>query len=252
MTLKALTTNREWNTRIVSNSQGAYAQDVLREFEELWNDGRTVGYEQFIENYRTKYEVVRKQKEIAKQGNVIALEQYQLKPNKMQVAFINSIQKLLRDGARRALLLSATGTGKTYASAFALREINPSKVLFLVHREQIAKQAMASYKKVFGGTKTFALLSGNSKEYQADYLFATMQMMSKPETLRCFKCNEFDFIVIDEVHRAGAESYQRIMQYFTPRFWLGMTASLDRTDDFDIYQLFDHNIAYEIRLQKAY
>ena len=161
------------------------------------------------------------------------------------------MQKLQREGAKRALLISATGTGKTYASAFALRENNPKKVLFLVHREQIAKQAINSYKKVFGNTKTFGLLSGNSKEYEADYLFSTMQMMAKQETLARFKKDEFDTIIIDEVHRAGADSYQRIIQYFQPHFWLGMTASPDRTDDFDIYNLFDHNIAYEIRLQQA-
>ena len=78
-----------------------------------------------------------------------------------------------------------------------------------------------------------------------------MQMMAKPEIMQRFDPEEFDTIIIDEVHRAGADSYQRIMQYFQPRFWLGMTASPDRTDGFDIYGLFDHNIAYEIRLQKA-
>ena len=78
-----------------------------------------------------------------------------------------------------------------------------------------------------------------------------MQMMSKVEILEKFQPDEFDTIIIDEVHRAGAESYQRIMEYFKPKFWLGMTASPDRTDGFDIYELFDHNIAYEIRLQQA-
>ena len=58
-------------------------------------------------------------------------------------------------------------------------------------------------------------------------------------------------IIIDEAHRTGAASYQNIMQYFTPRFWLGMTASPERTDAFDVYDAFDHNIAYEIRLQQA-
>lgn len=155
------------------------------------------------------------------------------------------------EGAKKALLISATGTGKTYASAFAIREEQPDKMLFIVHREQIAKQAIVSYKKVFGKTKKFGLLSGNSKEVEADYLFSTMQMMAKPEILEHFSKDEFSTIVIDEVHRAGAESYQRILNYFMPSFWLGMTASPERTDGFDIYSLFDHNIAYEIRLQQA-
>ena len=169
----------------------------------------------------------------------------------MQVEFINRLEKIRADGEGKALLISATGTGKTYASAFAMREEKQNRVLFLVHREQIARQAMGSYRNVFGETKTFGLLSGTSKDFDTDYLFSTMQMMAKPEIMQCFDPDEFDTIIIDEVHRAGADSYQRIMQYFRPRFWLGMTASPDRTDGFDIYGLFDHNIAYEIRLQKA-
>lgn len=251
MTLSALTRNREWNTRLVSTEQGEYTQQIIEEYEELWNSRNSVSYDDFIEHYRTNYEVIKKQKAIARREDVTSIEQYRLQPNKMQIEFISSLQKLKTQKAGRALLISATGTGKTYASAFALREENVKRVLFLVHREQIAKQAIISYKKVFGTTRTFGLLSGNSKDYDTDYLFATMQMMAKQETLNRFKIDEFDTIVIDEVHRAGAESYQKIIQYFQPRFWLGMTASPDRTDDFDIYKLFDHNIAYEIRLQQA-
>lgn len=118
-------------------------------------------------------------------------------------------------------------------------------------KEIIARQALESYKKVFGNSKKLAFLSGKPKEYDADILFATMSKMAKPETLESYKPEEFDWICIDEVHRAGAESYQRIMKYFQPQFWLGMTASPERTDGFDIFNLFDHNIAYEIRLQHA-
>lgn len=146
--------------------------------------------------------------------------------------------------------MTRAGTGKTYASAFALRELNPSKALFLVHREQIAKQAIKSFKNVFGKTKTFGLLSGNSKDMEAQFLFSTMQMMAKPDIYSNFDPSEFDIIVIDEVHHAGADSYKRIMDYFKPKFWLGMTASPD-TSNYDIYSIFNHQIAYEIRLQQA-
>lgn len=134
----------------------------------------------------------------------------------MQLAFINNLQKLQKEGAKRALLISATGTGKTYASAFALRENNPRKVLFLVHREQIAKQAINSYKKVFGRTKTFGIFSGNSKEYEADYLFSTIQMMAKQETLECFKRNEFDTIIIDEYGIIGQVRRRPILKASSP------------------------------------
>lgn len=251
MTAKALMINKEWNTKLVSTKQGEFAQSVLSEFEKLWNSPNTEKYENFIEQYRTKYNLAQKQKVIAKQMEVPSLEQYRLQPNKMQVEFINQLHSLIKAGATRALLISATGTGKTYASAFALRENNPKRALFLVHREQIAKQAMASYQNVFGNTRTMGLLSGNSKEYEADYLFSTIQTMSKEDTLNCFKEETFQFIIIDEVHRAGAESYQKIINYFKPKFLLGMTASPERTDGYDIFQLFDHKIAYEIRLQQA-
>lgn len=125
--------------------------------------------------------------------------------------------------------LTRADTGKTYASAFALRDKNPKKALFLVHREQIAKQAIRSYKNVLGNAKTFGLLSGTAKDYEPEYLFSTLQMMAKQETVERFSRDEFDTIIIDEVHSAGSESYKRIMEYFTPNFWLGMTVSPDRT-----------------------
>ena len=251
MTLSALTRNREWNTKIVSTEQGEYAKEIITEFNDLWNSSAALDYNAFINNYTVNYNVIKKQRKIAKQEEVPSIEAYKLQPNSMQIDFITTLQKIRNAGENRALLISATGTGKTYASAFALREDNQKKVLFLVHREQIAKQAIKSYKKVFGKTKSFGLLSGNSKDYEADYLFSTMQMMAKPETLARFDKKEFQTIVIDEAHRIGANSYQNIMEYFIPEFWLGMTASPERTDNFDVYQAFDHNIACEIRLQQA-
>lgn len=246
LTLSALTQNKEWNTKFVSTEHGQMIQDILIEFKELWHSASHI--DSLIDTYEKAYQ---QKKEITRRSRILPIQQYQLKPNTMQVEFINNLNQLLQEGAQKALLISATGTGKTYASAFALRDQNPRKALFLVHREQIAKQAIKSYKNVFGDTKTFGLLSGNSKELDADYLFSTMQMMAKPDIMQTFTPDDFEIIIIDEVHRAGAISYQQIMSYFKPMLWLGMTASPDRTDGFDIYSLFDHNIAYEIRLQQA-
>ena len=83
------------------------------------------------------------------------------------------------------------------------------RALFVVHREQIAKQAVKSYKNVFGEKYSFGLLSGNSKDYNSDLLFSTMQMMAREDIMTKFNANDFDIIIIDEVHRAGADSYQR-------------------------------------------
>ena len=251
MTQKALSVNREWNTKIVSTEYGEYVKEILSEFESLWNSKYSLNFEDFIETYELNYKIIKDQRKIASSKKIASLEEYKLQPNAMQIEFIKSLNKLIEAGEKRALLISATGTGKTYASAFALRENNPRKALFLVHREQIAKQAIESYKKIFGNTKTFGLLSGNSKDFETDYLFSTMQMMSKEENFTRFKEDEFDIIVIDEAHRIGANSYQKIIQYFKPKLLLGMTASPERTDGYDVYKEFNHNIAYEIRLEQA-
>ncbi len=141
--------------------------------------------------------------------------------------------------------------GKTFLSAFDVKEVNPKKFLFIVHRANIAKAAMKSFINVFGTSKTMGMYYGNIKEIEADYLFSTIQTISKDGNLNKFDKNYFDYIVIDETHRAGAASYQKILNHFQPKFLLGMTATPERTDGFDIFKEFDYNIAYEIRLHRA-
>ena len=253
MTLSAITKNKEWNTKIVSTEQGELTQAVLQEFDELWQDEHSLAFEDFIDSYRQEYlneKIIRKQKQQAVSEQVVELENYRLKPNKMQVAFVKNVMEMRAQHIDRALLLSSTGTGKSLASAFMLREMGTRRALFIVHREQIAKQTLKSYKRVFGSSRTYGLLSGNSRELGAEFLFATMQMMSKEEIRSHYSPEDFDVIILDECHHVGAESYQKIMRYFKPKFWLGMTASPD-TNQYDIYSIFDHHIAYEIRLQQA-
>ena len=267
MTATALSVNKEWNTQFVSTENGEMYQRIQEEFDALWNDTDHVfSYEQFIDEYRTKYEIVKKQRIIAieasrqiENGEVkpLSLTQYNLKPNSMQVAFTDSLRKIYDKGETKALLISATGTGKTYASAFGIRDaLKPSgKVLFVVHRKQILKQAIKTYKNVFGHNVKMSLLTGEDQNYDeikhSDFVFAMITMISKEEVMQRFSTNFFSICVVDEVHHMSAPSYRRIMDYFKPEFWLGMTATPDRTDNGNIYEMFDHNIAYEIRLQQA-
>ena len=246
MTQSALSVNREWNLEFSSLGAGGLVKDVQAEFEELWN--KSVPLSEIIDLYRTIHD---EKKNIVRKEHVVSIEQIKLEPNSMQLGFIASLDSLISQGASRALLISATGTGKTYASAFAMRHIDPKRVLFLAHREQVLNQAIKSYKKVLGSSKSYGKLSGNSHDVSSDYLFATMQTMSQENWLTKFKPWEFDIIIVDEVHRAGSASYQKIIDHFKPRLYLGMTASPDRLDGFDIYGLFDNEIAYEIRLQDA-
>ena len=246
LTAWALSLNKEWNIRIASTENGELVGSVLSDFSRMWD--RAEPLELCFEAYKKEYEA---QKKVEKNKSVKSSQLYSLKPNAMQSRFINNLFEIINAGEKRALLISATGTGKTYASVFAMQKLRPKKLLFVVHRDLIAEQAYESYKYVFGSEVKMGLLSGKRKEYEADFLFSTMQTLAKEETLTQFEKDEFDVIIIDEVHRAGANSYQKIMDYFEPNLWLGMTASPERMDGFDIYALFDHNIAYEIRLKEA-
>ena len=258
MTLSALTTNKEWNTKVVSTNQGEYVKSIIKEYKELWNSQEALNYDDCIDVYAREYarnQIIQHQKEITKKEEIPSLDMYRLQPNSMQVGFIQNLRKIYESGENRALLISATGTGKTYASAFAMRELGFKRVLFLVHRNQIARQAMKSFQKVFGGKISMGLLSGQHQDYDSDYLFATVQTLSKEDTLRKYDPTAFDAIIIDEAHHSAANSYTKIMDYFTPLLWLGMTATPDKRDDHlkgkNIYEIFKHQIAYEIRLQDA-
>lgn len=162
---------------------------------------------------------------------------------------------ILENDEKRALLISATGTGKTYASAFAMRELGFKRVLFLVHRASLAVQAKKSYQRVFGSTISVGLVGAGYHEYDRDYIFATVETLNRDVHLQMYDPAEFDCIILDEAHHSSANTYQKVMNYFTPRLFLGMTATPDKRNDNDsgenIYEIFNHQIAYEIRLQQA-
>lgn len=255
ITSSAFTSNKEWNTKVISTEQGEIAEQILAEFNQLWNSQYALDYEDFIENYAQQYEVVKHQRDVAKDGRITSLEKYKLQPNSMQVGFITNLKKILALGEERALLISATGTGKTYASAFAMRELGFKRVLFLVHRNQLAKQAKRSYEKVFNKQISMGIVGAGKHEYDADYVFATRDTLWREEHLHHYKPTDFDCIILDEAHHSAADTYQRIMNYFKPKLWLGMTATPDKRDDNiegrNIYEIFHYQIAYEIRLQQA-
>ena len=153
---------------------------------------------------------------------------------------------------RRALLISATGTGKTYISAFDVKDANPRKMLFMVHRGKILNDAMDSYKNVLGEcNRTYGKYKGSTKDKDVDCLFASVNTLTKH--LDDFKPDEFDYIVCDEAHHIVTQGQRRIIDYFKPKFMLGMTATPERTGEGNenVYRVFNYNIPYEIRLSKA-
>lgn len=241
LTSAALTINKEWNTFVEEDNQ--LCSSILEEFYILW------GISEDYPNIKDKYKVefLNNRQQTPKTIDNIAEE---ISPNEMQQSFIENFKKL-REQDNRGLLVSATGTGKTFAAAFAMKNINAKRILFIVHREQIARQALETFKIIFGNSRTYGLLTGKNKNIEADFIFATVQTISKSDVFENFSKDCFDEIIIDEVHRAGAKSYLTIIDYFEPTFYLGMTASPDRTDSFNVYELFNNNIVYEVRLKEA-
>lgn len=241
LTQNALTINKEWNLKINVDDKSSVKEDMLEEFYKLYNDAKHI--EDEFEEYTKRYNENKKNM----YENKISVN-VEIKPNEIQKEAINKIDKLRKTGEKKALIISATGTGKTYLSAFDVKQLNPKRTLFIVHRKTIAKKALDSFKKIMPN-KSMELYNG--KYLDVDILFATIQTINLKHHLEKFKSNFFDYIIIDEVHHIGGKTYQKVIDYFKPTFLLGMTATPERRDDFNIFKLFDNNIAYEIRLHDA-
>ncbi|WP_281521701.1 DUF3427 domain-containing protein [Dubosiella newyorkensis] len=251
LTQSALTVNKEWNTRLVALETGSLSASLLFEFNTYWNSEMSFKYDEFKNFYQEEFKNYHKTFNSTLPHTDTKTIVQKLEPNTMQHAFIKNLKKLIDHGQKRALLISSTGTGKTFAAAFAMRELHFQRILFLVHRDVIVEQALNSFQVVLKEERTYGKLTSKHRSSRADYVFSTIQFVSKDDVLSNLDPREFDAIIIDEVHRAGAYSYQKIIHYFEPKLLLGMTATPERRDNYDLYALFDHNIAYEIRLKQA-
>ncbi|WP_080973763.1 DEAD/DEAH box helicase family protein [Ligilactobacillus salivarius] len=253
-TAGALKVNKEWNLLFTSHNNGKLTEDIASEIEEQWKGASKLSPE-WIDEYEKKYKIQNKPAiKVVSQSVYEDNSNYSIiKPNKMQKEALKNLQKLRLLRETKGLIISATGTGKTYLAALDVKNYNPKRFLFVAHREQILKKSLDSFHKVLGGDKktNYGILSGNTKNTDAKYLFATVQTLSKAENLNQFKRDEFDYILIDEAHHVGSKIYGKLLDYFTPDFLLGMTATPERSDDKNIYELFDYNVPYEIRLQEA-
>ena len=249
LTQTALCSNKEWNLKISATEESELIDQVEKEFHKEFEAAKIV-----TDKYLLEYGILWKEKmqfERTIKQKRKAIDKVVITPNLMQREALENINHLRAEGKGKALLVSATGTGKTFLSAFDVQQFKPKKFLFIVHRRTIAEEAMKTFQGLLSDDIKMGIYSGAQRELNADYIFCTVQTISKQEHLDKFKRNHFDYIVIDETHRAGADSYKRIMEHFTPKFMLGMTATPERTDGADIFKLFDYNIAYEIRLHRA-
>ncbi|RKL66481.1 DNA repair helicase [Salipaludibacillus neizhouensis] len=246
ITQSALKSNIEWNVEIISKYNAAFLRDVLKEYDTLWKssvnaDKRFIDeYEQFIKTLTTEHKV----------PNLIFENSEYIVPNRMQNRAMENLERVRAFGESKALVIAATGTGKTYMSAFDVKAYKPRKMLFIVHREEILKKAKETFEHLIPNRGiTFGLLTGNHKDHEADYLFATIQTMSRYYTN--FTQDAFDYLIIDEAHHATSPTYQTVLNYFKPTFTLGMTATPERSDHNNVFELFDNNVALEVRLHEA-
>lgn len=215
-------------------------------YYKLYNECYEVN-DNFINDYDTFLKDIKKTN-IEENTKKLLLKYEKITPNVMQKEALENLRRLREHGGNKSLVIAATGTGKTYMSAFDVQEFNPRKMLFIVHREDILRKAILDYKKIMPH-KEFGLFTGNIKENGKEYLFATIQSMST--YYNDFKEDEFDYIVIDEAHHSASETYKKVIGYFKPKFLLGITATPERTEGKDIFSIFDNNISLEVRLNEA-
>lgn len=242
-TRSALLSNYEWALKVSSNKQANLTKQFAKKIVLLKQNSFAITSE-WLEEYKENW--------IKPKETVVRKNVEKITPNQMQQAALKNLNALVANGEKRGLVVSATGTGKTYLGAFAVKDFKPKKFLYVVHRQQIAKKSLESFYKVIGSSrKDYGLLSGDHHDVNRKYVFATVQTLSQPDVLASLAEDEFDYILIDEAHRAAAPSYQKILAHFKPEFLLGMTATPERMDEQNVYQIFDYNLAYEIRLRDA-
>ncbi|KLD98888.1 DEAD/DEAH box helicase [Aliarcobacter butzleri] len=240
ITSSAFKSNIEWNVKTIAKKDDIFLKDVLNEFGTLWKNSIDVD-DKFLTSYSN---FLNSQNKEFKSFN-----SNQIKTNFMQEKALEKLENLRKKGENKALIIAATGTGKTYLSAFDVKNFKAKTMLFLVHRENILIKAKESFETILPEINSFGLYTGNKKEQDKNYLFSTIQTMSSNflEFLQDF----FEYIIIDEAHHVASSSYKKILDYFKPKFLLGLTATSNRMDGNSIYEVFDENIALDIRLNEA-
>lgn len=254
LTETALAKNHEWNLRVSATRDSDLAEQFTNLLDdELFNSDPLT--QEWINDYAANYQPPASRPRSGRRKDATEIESASvgsITPNEMQVDALKAIATVRAAQKDRALIISATGTGKTILSALDVLAVNPKRLLFVAHREQILDRAITEFQKVLGAPREdFGKITGNKREPNKRYVFATVQTLSQQGVLDSLDPATFDYILIDEVHRAGANSFTRVLDHFTPKFLLGMTATPERTDGENIFELFDFNVPYEIRLNSA-
>lgn len=272
----ALTTGVEWNLAMQESAEPSTFQEAMEQFIHIFHHEQTIPVNpETIKTYQRNYEKFHKENtKIVEMWSGLEektlmfpvgeeqeeepypqlvrekVEEYSpiIKPLPVQEEALESLNQLREEGYNKAMVVLATGLGKTYLAAFFAKAFQ--RILFVAHREEILHQAKRSFERVISN-KTTGLYYGMEKNPDADIVFASVVTLSMKRHLSAFKPKAFDLIIIDEFHHAAANTYQRVLQYFDPEFLLGITATPDRMDNKDIYGLCDGNVAYQMHFTEA-
>ena len=232
----------EWTWTVLDFDAGQPLHELRTRFDELW-DGPDVHplSPPWIEAYRARRRV---------RPFVDAPPQPQpgVEPRPAQMLALRELERLRADGHRRALVVAATGLGKTFLAAFDARDA--ARVLFVAHREKLLRQAAAAFSAVYPSRSIGYVVDGRA-ELDRDAVFASVQTLSRAAFLAQHDLSRFDYVVVDEFHHAAADSYLRLLAALSPRFLLGLTATPFRGDHRDLMELCDGNLAYQVGLFEA-
>ena len=246
----ALTSGIEWNYRFSSKTDPQNYEKFYNTFLDLFENHSVVIDEDELKRYSKDWHRPAVSKDLDRydlQDNEITAL---FEPRGAQIEALCALENTRVEGAKRALVQAATGVGKTYLAAFDSKKYG--RVLFVAHREEILKQAAESFKNVRNSDE-YGFFDGESKCTDKSVIFASVATLGRNEYLndKYFAPDYFNYIVIDEFHHAVNDQYQRIVNYFNPQFLLGLTATPERLDGRNIYEICDYNVPYEISLKEA-
>ena len=250
----ALTSGIEWNYRFSSNTDQKNYDKFFKTFEDLFENHSIVVDDEELKRYSKNWHKPSVSKDLERYDIEEEPEDTNVRllyePRGAQIEALCALEDTRSEGAKRALVQAATGVGKTYLAAFDSK--NYERVLFVAHREEILKQAAVSFKNV-RNSDDYGFFNGDQKCTDKSVIFASVATLGRQEYLneKYFSKDYFDYIVIDEFHHAVNDQYRRIVDYFKPQFLLGLTATPERMDGRNIYEICDYNVPYEISLKDA-
>ena len=249
----ALTSGIEWNYRFNSMADEKNFRLFFHTFEDLFYHHSIVVDDEELKRYSKNWHRPAVSKDLDRYDDGEESHEkieMMFKPRGAQIEALYALQESRAEGAVKGLVHAATGVGKTYLAAFDSAKYG--KVLFVAHREEILKQAALSFRNV-RGSEDYGFFYGKQKDTGKSVIFASVETLGREDYLNeeYFAEDYFDYLVIDEFHHAVTGQYRRIVDYFKPQFMLGLTATPERMDGKNIYELCDYNVPYEISLKEA-